>query len=179
MTQFCAPDNTSLLNPNEFRFFLHKAPYLSFFVQTVALPSINLAPVEEDNPFTTIPVPGDHIEWEALSVVFLVDENLQGWREMYDWMRGMGFPSSFDEYKNLVTSGDNKYKSLWESLTSDISVFTNTGHRNANIEYTFRDAFPIMISAPTLSTTNPDQPVVTAKVLFRYTLYDVKSIKTS
>lgn len=147
---------------------------LSFFVQTVALPSIDMTDaVPTENPFTTVHVPGDHIKWDPLSVTFLVDEDLQGWREMYTWMRGLGFPSSFDEYKALRRNGDNKFKTTWDALTSDVSVFTNTGHKNVNFEFLFHNAYPIMISAPTLSTTNTNQPVVTSKVMFSYTLYDV------
>jgi hypothetical protein len=181
MTQFCAPENTSLLNPNEFRFFLHRAPYLTFFVQTVKLPDISLEPVKEDNPFTTLNVPGDHIIWDTLPVTFLVDEDLRGWQEMYHWMRGMGFPATFDEYKayKKEIEGNGPKKSIWEAMTSDISVFTNTGHKNLNIEFLFQNGHPIRLTAPKLDTTNPDQPVVTSTCTFAYTLYDVKSVKTS
>jgi hypothetical protein len=180
MTQTCAPENTSLLNPNEFRFVLHSAPYLSFFVQTVDLPSIDMSDsVPTNNPFTTVHVPGDHIQWESLPVTFLVDEDLQGWREMYDWMRGLGFPSTFDEYKNFRRAGDKKYLSTWDAVTADISVFTNTGHRNVNFEYHFHNAYPIKLTAPKLTTTNPDQPVVTCQCIFSYTLYDIIPRKIS
>lgn len=175
MTRSCAPANVSLLNPNEFRFFLERAPYLTFFVQTVSLPSISLDPVETENPFVTVPYAGDHVTFEELSVDFLVDEDLQGYREMYHWIRGLGFPTTFEEYQAEVAK--MRYGNRWEALASDCSVFTNTGSRNANIEFTFRDAFPVMVSAPTLSTTNPDQPVVTARVRFAYTHFDVKPVK--
>lgn len=173
MSYYCAPDNTSLLNPGEFRILVHKAPYLSFFTQTVSIPSINLPSASTSNPFTDIHYSGDHIDWEALSVVFLVDEDLKGYMECYNWMRGLGFPATFDEYKTLAS--DFKYdKNKWSAIASDISVFTNTGSRKANIEFLFKDAKPIMMSGPTFSTTNEGVPVVTAKVLFDYTYFDVK-----
>jgi hypothetical protein len=174
MSYFCAPQNTSLLNPGEFRFFVHRAPYLSFFTQTVALPSINLQSVPASNPFTDLNFAGDHIDWDGLSVNFLVDEDLKGYIECYNWIRGLGFPESFEEYQAAVA--DQRYTNRWEALTSDVSVFTNTGSKKANIEFIFRDAKPIMVSAPTLSTTNPNLPVQTAKVLFDYTLFDVKPV---
>jgi hypothetical protein len=92
---------------------------------------------------------------------------------MYDWIRGLGFPSTFDEYRNFRRAGEKKYKSLWNAITSDLSVFTGTSHRNNNIEFHFHNAYPIMISAPTLSTTNENQPVQTAKCMFNYTMYDI------
>lgn len=178
MTKFCAPENVSLLNPNEFRFFIHDAPYLSFFVQTVDLPSIDMSDaVPTNNPFTTIHVPGDHIEWNPLPVTFLVDEDLKGYLEMYNWIRGLGFPTSFDEYKSLRRGGDHKYQDNWDAVTSDCSVFTNTGHRNTNIEFLFHNAYPARLTAPKLNTTNPDQPVVTCECVFNYTYFDVKPVK--
>jgi hypothetical protein len=174
LQQNCAPENTSLLNPNEFRIVIHRAPYLQFFTQTVALPSINLQPAETNNPFVRIAQPGDHIDFEDLSVHFLVDEDLKGYMEIYNWMRGLGFPETFEEYKQLVA--DKRYNNLDGVTKSDISVFTNTGSRKANVEFLFRDAHPVMLSAPTLTTTNTDQPVVTAKALFAYTLFDVKTV---
>jgi hypothetical protein len=102
MTQFCAPDNMSLLNPNEFRFFIHRAPTLMFFVQKVDLPSMSMEDtVPTENPFTTVHVPGDHITFDPLPVTFLVDEDLKGYTEVYEWMRALGFPHDFDEYKRL------------------------------------------------------------------------------
>lgn len=174
MSVACAPENMSLLNPNEFRIYIHKAPTLTFFVQTVALPSINLPSVRSENPFTAVPMAGDQIDWEQLSVTFLVDEDLKGWREAYSWIRGLGFPKSFEEYEAMIEDRD---ASRFQNLHSPISVVTNTGSRNANIEYYFEDAIPTMVSAPTLSTTNEGQPVVTAKVMFDYTLFDVRPIR--
>lgn len=174
MSTFCAPENPSLLNPGEFRFFVHRAPYLSFFTQVVALPTINLPSVESENPFTTINYSGDHIDWEQLSVDFLVDEDLKGYLECYNWIRGLGFPTTFEEYQAAIS--ETRDKNRWEAITSDISVFTNTGSKKANIEFIFRDAKPVMVSAPTLSTTNPDVPVVTAKVRFDYTVFDVRNV---
>jgi hypothetical protein len=119
---------------------------------------------------------GDHIDWEQLSVVFLVDEDLKGWRECYAWLRGLGFPESFDEYSRMI---EDRSATRFQNLHSPISVITNTGSRNSNIEFYFEDAIPTMVSAPTLSTTNEGQPVVTAKVMFDYTLYDVRPIRVS
>lgn len=172
----CAPDNMSLLNPGEFRILIHKAPTVSFFTQVVSLPSLNLTSVKSENPFTDIPVPGDHIDWEPLSVIFLVDEDLKGWRECYSWMRGLGFPTTFEEYADLIA---DQRLDRFEVTSSIISVFTNTGSRNSNIEFIFYDATPSMVSAPTLATNNEGLQVATAKVMFDYTYYDVRPVKAT
>ena len=41
-----------------------------------------------------LPIPGDKMEFEDLNVRFLVDENLENYMEIQNWMRGLGFPES-------------------------------------------------------------------------------------
>lgn len=168
-------DNYSLLNPVNFRFGVEDAPYLNFYVQSVDLPSISLPTSLTENPFVTVPLPGDHIDFEPLVVTFIVDENLNGYLEVYRWLRGLGFPESYEEYEELVVA--ENYTSRWQETTSDINVTTMTGSRNGNISFNFIDAFPINLTAPRVSTTLTGSPIVTCQATFSYTYFDVKSIR--
>jgi hypothetical protein len=166
--------NFSLLNGANFRFNITRASYLSFFTQTVALPTIYMRETENDNPFSTIYHPGDHIEYEPLSVTFIVDENLSGYLEIYNWMKGLGFPDSFEEYSELVAAGD--FDSPWKGLAEDIVVTTMTGARGLNLNFAFKDAFPISLTAPTLTTTEPGVKTLTCVATFRYSTFDLTTI---
>lgn len=169
--------NYSLLNGNNFRFYLMRAKYLNFFVQSVSLPSISLGAPDNATPFNKIPVPGDELTYDPLVVTFAVDEDLNGYKEVHNWMRGLGFPTTFEEYQKLVVNEAST--SRWQETTSDIQVVTMTGSRNMNILFNFVDAFPVSLTAPTLSTTNPDQPVLTCTATFTYTTFDITSVKNS
>ena len=48
-----------------------------------------------------LPIPGDKMEFEDLNVRFLVDENLENYMEIQNWMRGLGFPESLQEIYDL------------------------------------------------------------------------------
>jgi hypothetical protein len=169
--------NYNLLNGNNFQFHIDEAPYLTFFTQTINLPTLSLGVAETENPFNTIPVPGDHLKYGDLNVTFLVDEDLSGYREIHDWMRGLGFPTTFDEYKDRVT--DEILTSRWVKTTSDITVTSMTGMRNKNIRFTFQDAFPTVLTAPALTSVVEGVPVITCQATFTYTHFDVSTVKNS
>ena len=41
-----------------------------------------------------ITIPGDKINYSTLDISFLVDENLNNYKELHDWISGLGFPSN-------------------------------------------------------------------------------------
>ena len=56
-----------------------------------------------------LPIPGDKMEFEDLNVRFLVDENLENYMEIQNWMRGLGFPESFQEIYDLQDQKNLEY----------------------------------------------------------------------
>ena len=44
---------------------------------------------------------GDDLTYENLDVTFLVDEKLAKYREVHNWMVGIGFPQSRTQYGTL------------------------------------------------------------------------------
>ena len=48
-----------------------------------------------------IPVPGDKLCFGDLEITFLVDENLENYREIHGWMYGIGFPKEETIYRLL------------------------------------------------------------------------------
>ena len=56
-------------------------------------------------PLKTIDIAGDEVTFEELSIKFIVDENMKNWLSIYDWIIGLGFPT---------TEGQAKYKKLSE-----------------------------------------------------------------
>lgn len=164
----------SLLNPSNFRFAIERAPYLSFFAQNVILPSISLGSNPMGTPFTDINYPGDHVEYDPLTVSFMVDEDLKGYIEMYNWIRGLGFPDSFDEYKAMLTN--ENFKTRTDEVTSNIMLYAMTGARNLNIKYTFVDAFPTNVGPILFNAAVSETPVPTCSVTFKYTTFTVETI---
>ena len=86
------PSNISPLSPNGFMFSVTKLPQVDFFCQQVNLPGITLGSPEFGNPFNVAPIPGETLTYDTLEVQFLVDESMQNYRAIYNWVVALGFP---------------------------------------------------------------------------------------
>ena len=92
------PTNRNYLSPVGYRFTLKRAPNVEFFVQRVRIPGLTLPVVERPTPFVKIPEPGDHLEFDTLSVTFKINEDLDNYLEIFDWMIALGKPEKFEQY---------------------------------------------------------------------------------
>ena len=88
-----------------FKFALERCPKVDFYCNAANLPSITLGVAEQPSYLRNIPVPGDKIQFEDLQISFIVDEHMENYLEIYDWITGLGFPESIDQYIQL---GDDK-----------------------------------------------------------------------
>ena len=52
-----------------------------------------------------IPTPGDKVDFGDLTLRFLVDEDLKNFMEIQKWIRGLGFPESTQEFRDLQKGG--------------------------------------------------------------------------
>ena len=166
------PENKNFLSPLNFRFQVKKCPNVNFFIQNVNLPGVTLVAVETPNPFVKIPRTGDHIEYEDLMINFKIDEDLKNYMEIFNWIRDLGFPDNFDQYKSIA--GRPVYSGL--GITSDLSLIVLSSSRNPIYELTFKDAFPITMSSVIFDSTQQDVQFVEAAVTFRYRTFTVEPI---
>lgn len=166
------PLNQNFQSPLNFKFFIKKAPYLTFFVQKTAVPEISLQSAEQPNPFVTIPIPGDHITYDPFQLTFKVDENLKNYVEMHDWVRSMGFPDNFEEYSYL----SNRPSGTLNGITSDLQLLILSSSENPTFSVNFIDAFPIHLSALGFNTTDPTVNYIEATVSFKYTSFYIENI---
>jgi hypothetical protein len=168
MTILNIPQNINYLGQTVFKFNILKLPTTNFFVQNVTLPSLSLPPAEYPNPLVTIPQPGDHISFDPLQITFIIDEQMQNYKEISNWMIGLGFPETNDQYKELTEQQPGF------GLFSDASLVIQDAKHIPILTYTFRDAFPTNISSIDLSTTATDIEYRTCTVTFAYTLFSIE-----
>ena len=167
------PTNKNFLSPLGFRFFIKKLPNVNFFTQRANIPGISIAsqPIQP-NPFTKIPYAGDHIEYNEFSVTFRVDEDLTNYMELHNWIKGLGFPENYDEYKELAL----KQPGSGEGLKSDATLIITTNGKTPNFECVFEDAFPISLTDLVFETTDTSVNYIVASASFRYTLYKINAL---
>lgn len=166
------PVNKNFLSPLNFKFQLKRAPHINFFIQKVNFPGLTIMPTQQPNPFVKIPISGDHIAYDELKILFRVDEDLQNYLELHSWIRGLGFPEKYAEYRELA--GQEKHTG--GGLESDISLIILNSTKLPNYELTFRDAFPVSLSELVFNSTDSDVEYIEASAVFKYTLFDLKKI---
>lgn len=163
------PANMNFLSPFNFKFQLQRAPTVNFFIQKVNLPGFYLPPIDANNPLLRIPFEGDHLMYEELDITFKVDEDLQNYLEIHNWLRGLGKPT-FQEYADLV----NQPVYLGKSLRSDITLEILSSAKRPNYRVVFKDAFPISLGNMVFNTTDEDVDYLEVEAKFRYIIYDIE-----
>ena len=174
----------------KFKFNISKLPKVEYFCTGINLPGVSLADnYTQPTPFRDIPLPGEKLSYENLVMTFLVDENLENYQEIHGWLRGLGFPGGYAEFKTLLDAGVDRFPTSKNSvlgdagrskfaapnqggLFSDATLSILTSKNNAVVEVRFSDVFPISLSGLQYTQQANDTDYLTATVTFNYKLYD-------
>ena len=171
------PINPNPLQPNKFLLSFGRAPNMQYFCQNVSVPGISLSEIVINNPFVDIHSPGEKAIYDLLNITFIVDEHLKGWLEMHNWIRGMTFPTRFEEYKNLPKQ--NRFSSAASDISktfpqfSDATLTIYTASNNPYLNFHFHECFPVSLSAFVMNSQDDPNTILTADATFRYSYYDV------
>lgn len=169
--------NRNFLSPTGFKFVLSKYPKIDFFSNQASIPGINLGAAIQSNYLKNIPIPGEKLSYNDFVLKFIVDESLENYLLVHNWMRGFGFPENFSEYQNLLNQETiNPGKQTASAGESDGTLVVYNSNFNPIINVDFTGLFPIALSDVNFDATVTDINYVTAEVTFKYTLYNIKPI---
>ena len=171
-------ENRNFLSPLGFKFTLNRAPKVAFFGNSANIPSMTLGVAVQTNYLKDIDTPGDKIVFEDFSLRFLVDENLENYMEIYNWIRGLGYPESLQEIYDFQTSNpvfEQPDKSQM-NLYSDGTLQVLTSKENPNFKINFKDLWPYSLSTLQFDATSEDIQYFTADVVFKYTIYNITDL---
>lgn len=170
---------TNVTYGNHYKFRIERLPDLTFFVQSISTPSVSGGIALQQNPFSTIHHPGEKLTFSTFQVTYLVDAQFKNYFSLYYWLKGYGFPHSFDEViefrnkqRTLVPNPRatptqlEKTHAVLTVLTPDTSVGV--------AELLLHDIFPTELSALTFQTTDTDPPVLTTTCTFSCSTIDVR-----
>ena len=184
------PTKFDYASPTQFKFNIIKLPKVEFFCTAVNLPGISLGVMEQLTPLKDIPVPGDKLTYSPLTMDFMVDENLENYREIHGWLVGLGFPADRKEFRDLLRSGSDrfptstganqltdpgkvKYKATGTGgVYSDATLNILTSKNTPNIEVRFSDVFPTEVSGLQYDTGATDVQYLTSTVTMQYKIYE-------
>jgi len=170
--------NKNFLNPTGFKFILNRAPKVVFFSNQTNIPGLNLGVAQQPTYLTDIPVPGDKLQFQDLTLRFLVDEDLENYMEIQNWIRGIGFPESLDQIYDFQNDDSHTIKAKY---TEEINLFSDgtlTILDNVNLprfKVVFDGLFPYSLSTLNFDATQTDLEYFTAEVSFKYNIYNIIS----
>lgn len=151
---------TNYLSPVSFVISVERLPNVEFFTQKATIPGLSMAPTQQPSPLKTLYNTPDRLEYDALDLSFIVDESMGNYKEVLNWMEGMGNPVSTDQFKALKESQQGIY--------SDITLLIQNSNRNPNLRFTFKECFPIALSPISLDVTQQDVFYPECSVTFRH-----------
>jgi hypothetical protein len=158
----------NFLSPIGFRFTIKRLPNVEFYVQGTTLPGISMSPTNIATPFKTMRFAGDKLDHETFSVTIRLDEYMESYNEIFDWMVGLTKPDSFDQYKALERSDNGLY--------SDASLIILDSKGNPGIEVHFKDIFPISLSSISFDVTQSDVNYATCEITFEHNGHTVSKM---
>jgi len=164
------PTNKSFLSNNKFEFVLGRIPNFTFFVQGVNLPGMSLQSSSINTPFSAVSIPGNQITFGTLSLSFIVDEDMQSWYELYNWIVQLGNPRGYNKVGTLTGQPGSV-----TSTTSDATLILKSNANNPNFQFNFFDVYPTELGDMSFSTTE-NQEFVTSTATFNYGFYEAVRI---
>lgn len=183
------PDQLDYLSPTQFRFGIHQLPKVEFFTVSANLPGISAGTTTYSTPFKDIPTMGEKLSYENLSISFIVDEYLENYISLHNWMVGIGFPETRAQFRTFrdVTSktpaaGGTPTVDKIGSATADRSLYSDafiqifSNKNNPIIEVNFENVFPISLSALDFTQTVTDVEYLIATAEFAYQIYEIKTL---
>ena len=169
-------ENRNFLSPIGFKFALAKYPKVSYFCQTANIPSMNLSIQQQSTPFRSLPLEG-FIEYDPLTLSFLVDENLENYLILHNWIRALGTPDSTTERKDFVLKMQQLFGN--NDLYADATLMVLNSNFQHNFDVVFEDLIPIGLNALEFNATVDGTEYAMATVSFRYLAYQIRKREES
>ena len=103
------PDKLDYTSPTQFRFMINQLPKVQFFTTGANIPAISLGELVIPTPYKDIPLIGDKVTFDNLTVTFIVDEFLENYSELHNWLIGIGFPKDHTQFRDALAAGADRF----------------------------------------------------------------------
>ena len=183
------PEKLDYASPTQFKFGIHQLPKVEFFTLSANVPGISAGVATQPTPFKDIPIVGDKLTYENLSITFQMDEYLENYVSLHNWMKGIGFPTDRQEFRtyrdvtsNTPAGGKEPSIDLVGSATPDRALYSDaylmvlSNKNNPIVEISFHDIFPISLGALEFTQSVTDIEYMTATAEFAYEIYEINTL---
>jgi len=177
--------NRNFASPLRFDFSIDRLKNVDFFVQAANVPGITLPATSnaQGTPFNNIPWQGDRLSWGELVVDFKVDEDIKNWTDIFNWMKGIGFPENFVQYSDLKKGIDKDIdggtRKLLPPATKIGQIYgqallvVRNSQNNVVLEIAYQDVYPTSLSELKFDTRDENVIELTCTAIFKYDLYRI------
>ena len=189
------PSVLDYASPVQFRFKCSKLPTVEFFCQTANIPGISIGTASMPTGLKDIPIPGDKLSFGSLDINFLVDENLNNYKEIHDWLLGIGFPQNHTQFQSLQATGQDRFPGSTRSTTvvdsstpqplkeggiySDATLTVLNSKNIAKTEIRFQNVYPTSLGGLSYDVKLTDVDYLQASVSFSYMYYEIVQVSTT
>jgi len=161
-------DNFNYLQPTSFKITIDRTNYpnLEFFCQSITHPGMILNPVELGIPrLAGLPMPGESLTFNELSTNVILDENLEGYSEMYNWILRL-------VNTNMGTSTRGSIATNTDTPTyADITLSILSSHNNQTKQIRYLDCIPTSLGDIVFESTADGQTFITFAASFRFNYF--------
>ena len=168
--------NRNFLSGVAFKFNLAKFPKVDFFSNSARIPELNLELTTQPSYLKNIDVPGERLTYGDFTLRFLVDENMENYISVYNWLTGLGFPETTKEFADLIKDKDGQRDAKEAFCDGTLRILNSNFREVAKVK--FNDLFPTSLTSLDFDATNTDVQYFTAEATFKYTLYKISSSVT-
>ena len=184
------PDKLDYASPTQFSFIINQLPKVQFFTTACNLPGITLGTTTLASRFKQVPIQGDNVDFASFELSFIVDEYLENYLSLHNWITAAGFPKSTEQFRvfrdETAETSDLGYEKAGTSsgmstksdrnMTSDSTLTILSNKNNPIVEVRFRDMFPTTLSALDYDQSATDVEYMKASATFEYQLYEIVKI---
>jgi|TARA_B100000768_G_C11140753_1_gene315973 hypothetical protein len=179
------PDKLDYLSPTQFRFGINQLPKVEFFTTAANIPGINMGEAIFPTPFKDIGIMGDKLTFENLEITFIVDEFLENYRSLHEWMSAIGFPKDRKQFRDFRSNISNTPSASINTpstervgattsanaLFSDANLIVLSNKNNPILQIDYQNIYPVALSAIQFSQDSTDVQYITASATFSYQIY--------
>ena len=171
--------NRNYMSPLGFKLILTKTPKVDFLCQSANIPQISMGTAIQPTYLKDIAVPGDKVLYDDLRVRFLVDEQMENYLSIYNWMTGLGYPENAGQFRQLKKDDLRTDASVSDDADpryfefSDATLQILSSNYKPSVLVNFKDAFPTTLSTLDFDVSTRDYAYFTAEVSFKYTIFTI------
>ena len=185
------PDKLDYASPTQFKFGILQLPKVEFFTVSANLPGITLPSVNYSTPLKNIPTMGEKLEYDDLTITFIVDEYLENYISMHEWMIGTGFPKNREQFATFRSATSNNPQSALgtsqdigdaqpatpdKGMYGDATLTLLSNKNNPLVEVRFQDVFPTSLGGLSYTQTATDVEYITVDATLQYKIYEIVTL---